>query len=255
MAQLSIQIQNQLSVAEKVIASAKTHGPSMSILLAARAKEVQGDGTKATVEAFEAVFSALADGLAKSNSDLRDAEMGYFAEKADDAPIRAARDAAVSDLCAMLAQLRGNIEGTLGPQDAIKYGLVGDVPRVPHKLVTYTKNVVKQLEDHPQKTTTALGASFDTAPAAAAVKNKLQALATHVDDDNREARELEQAQLKRNRAAEAWSDAYQGAATTFEGLYRAAGHAELADKVRPTLRKMRGEDPGEEVEAPPPPNP
>gem|GEM_PF-6095839 len=35
-----------------------------------------------------------------------------------------------------------------------------------------------------------------------------------------------------------------------EGLYRTAGYVELAERVRPTHRKVRGEDPGTDVESP-----
>jgi hypothetical protein len=74
-----------------------------------------------------------------------------------------------------------------------------------------------------------------------------------VTDDDREARELEDAYSLRDRAIAAWSDAYQGTATALEGLYRRAGRKDLAEKVRPNLRKLRGEDPGaEEAEAPAP---
>jgi hypothetical protein len=76
-----------------------------------------------------------------------------------------------------------------------------------------------------------------------------------VADDDREARELEDAFALRDRAIATWSDAYQGTATALEGLYRRAGWKELAEKVRPTARKVRGEDPGEgDAETPNPEN-
>jgi hypothetical protein len=59
----------------------------------------------------------------------------------------------------------------------------------------------------------------------------------------------------RDRAVAAWSDAYQGTATALEGFYRCAGWKELAEKVRPTVRKLRGEEAGvDEVETPKPEN-
>jgi uncharacterized protein YqgV (UPF0045/DUF77 family) len=253
MVELSVQVQNKLSVADKVIASARTHGPKVAAIIAERAKAVQGPATKATVEAVGAVIDAVADNVAYANAILRDAEIKYFGEKADDPPIRAARDNSVVDIAGMLAQLRTHIEGTLGASAPNKYGLTGDIPRTPHKLVSYTQNVTKQLDQYPQQVTTALGVSFNTAPASTALKSKLNELVALVNDDNREARELEEAQMERNRAAVAWSDAYQGAASTFEGLYRTAGYAELADRVRPTQRKVRGEDPGDDTTAPPAP--
>jgi len=253
MAELSVQVQNKLSVAEKVVASARTHGPKVAVIIADRAKAIQGPGTKVTAKAVEAVIFAIADGVVHANTELRDAELTYFGEKADDAPIKVARDLAVTRVADVLAQLRTAIEGTLGAPAAAQYGIVGDIPRTPHKLVSYTTNIVKQLEDNPRQVTTPLGASFNTAPAAVAVKATLDDLVKLVNDDNRETRELEEAQTARNRAVDAWSDTYQGAASTFEGLYRTAGYVELAERVRPTHRKLRGEDPGDDINAPPTP--
>jgi len=49
-------------------------------------------------------------------------------------------------------------------------------------------------------------------------------------------------------AAATWSETYQGTASTLEGMYRLVGWRELADRVRPTQRTLRGEDAGAEVE-------
>jgi len=250
MAELSVQVQNKLNVADKVIASARTHGPKVATILAERALAVQGPTTKVTVESVTEVIGAIADGVAHANTELRNSELNYFAEKADDTPVRIAREGSVTSVANILAQLRTNIDGTFGPAATAQYGLVGEIPRTPHKLVTYTNNVVKQLQDNPRQVTTAFGASFDTVPAAAAVQAKLAELMGIIKDDNREARELEEAQTARNRAVDAWANAYQGAASFLEGLFRTAGYAELADRVRPTQRKVRGEDPGTEIESP-----
>jgi hypothetical protein len=76
-----------------------------------------------------------------------------------------------------------------------------------------------------------------------------------IADDDREARELEDAYALRDRAVAAWSDAYQGTASALEGLYRRAGWKELAEKVRPTIRKLRGEESvTDDIETPKPEN-
>jgi len=253
MTQLSVQVQNKLSVAEKVVASARTHGPKVAVVIADLAKDLQGSGTKVTVESVTAIIDFVADGLVAANTQLRNSELRYYTEKADDAPVRADRDRSVIRVNDLLVQLRTSIEGTLGASAVIKYGFGGEIPRTPHKLVNYAENVVQQLNTHPQQVVTSLGASFSTAPAAMAVKAGLDELTALVGDDNREARELEDAQTTRNRAADAWTDVYQGAASTLEGLYRTAGYGELAERVRPTLRKARGEEAGDEANTAPEP--
>ena len=111
------------------------------------------------------------------------------------------------------------------------------------------------VENTPIQLTSAFGASFDSAAAASSLKAKATILDGLVADDDREARELEDAHALRDRAVAEWSDAYQGTATTLEGLYRRAGRKELAEKVRPTVRKLRGEDPGaDDIETPQPEN-
>lgn len=246
MSKLSEQVQNQIRVSEKVVASGRTHAAKIAAELAEQAKKVQGKGTKATAEAFEAVILASADGLAKATADLRENEQILAAEKADDGPVRVARDSATGAVAGLVMLLRSTVEDHLGSAALATYGLGGDTPRVPAKLLNHVQNVVQLLEQNPAKVTSALGTSFDTKTAAQALKAKAAELGGHIKDDDREARELETALANRDRAAAAWSDAYQGTAATLEGLYRQAGWKELAEKVRPTQRKLRGEDAGGE---------
>jgi hypothetical protein len=251
MSKLSEQVQNQIRVSEKVIASARTHAEKVSAALAEQSKKVQGKNTKATAEAFAAVILASADGLAKATADLRETEQTLAAEKADDGPVRAARDNATAQLAGLVTLLRSTVEDHLGAAALATYGLGGDTPRVPAKLLNHVQNVAQLLEQNPAKVTSALGTSFDTKTAAQALKTRAAELAAHIKDDDREARELETALAGRDRAAAAWSDAYQGTAATLEGLYRQAGWKELADKVRPTQRKLRGDDAGADGEEAP----
>ncbi|UQA62410.1 hypothetical protein [Polyangium aurulentum] len=252
MSKLSEQVQNQIRVSEKVIASARTHVGKVAAALAEQSLKVQGQATKATAEAFEAVILASADGLEKATADLHEKEQVLAAEKADDGPVRAARDNVTNSVAGLVMLLRSTVEDHLGSAALATYGLGGETPRVPAKLLNHVQNVAQLLEQNPVQITSTLGTSFDTNTAAKALKAKAAELGGHIKDDDREARELETALANRDRAAAAWSDAYQGTAATLEGLYRQAGWKELAEKVRPTQRKLRGEDAGVDVgEAPP----
>jgi len=139
--------------------------------------------------------------------------------------------------------------GSCGGRSAVsRYGLGSESPRVPAKLLQYGQNVRKLLDEAPTKVTSPLGSSFDTVVASQAVGKACEELAATVEDDDREARELESAMARRDRADATWSEVYQGTASMLEGLYRLAGWKELADKVRPTQRKTRGEDAGPDLE-------
>lgn len=253
MSKLSEQVQNQIRVSDRVVASARTHADKISDILAAQAELASGPLPKPSKGAYLAVLGALADGLAQKAELLRKAEEDLAAERADDIPVRATRDAAATALMTLLGLLRRTIEDHMGAKALATYGLSTESPRVPAKLLQFTKTVLRQLGEHPAIVTSPLGSTFDTNVAMKSLTTQCHQLEEAVGDDHREARELETALAARDRAAAAWSDAYQGTASTLEGLYRLAGYRDLAEKVRPTQRKIRGEDEGAEIEGTEPP--
>lgn len=249
MSKLSEQVQNQIKISEKVIASAKTHAKKVADELAARDAAVQGDGAKkTTAKAYETAILAIAARLTHATEELRERELEYTAERADDGPIREARDAAVRDLGALMIGLRGTVETTLGRSALTTYGLGGDTPRVPRKLLNHAQNVARLMKKTSASVKTEFGSTFNTEAAATSLEKKHAELDRLIKDDDREARELETALTKRDRAVAVWSETYQGTASALEGMYRLAGWRELADRVRPTQRALRGEDTGAEIE-------
>lgn len=255
MSNISEQLQNRARVSEKVVASARTHGAKIAADLAQQAIAVEGAATPATADAFKAVIFALANGLEHTTNGLRQAEQAVAAEKADDGPIRQKRDEATISLIALLVRLRSTLEDQMGVDGLRRYGLAGETPRVPRKVVEEAQNVAQLLEKAPIKLSSPFGTSFDSAIAAQTLVAHATALDGLIADDDREARELEDAFAKRDRAVAAWLDVYQGTASALEGLYRRAGWKELADKVRPTARKVRGEEAEAEIaETPAPEN-
>ncbi len=253
MSNIGEQLQNRVRVSDKVVASARTHGVKIASILAEQAITVEGPATPATVDAFKGVIFALANGLEFCLNAMRNAEQTVASEKADDAPIRTKRDNAAADVAGLLVRLRSTIEDHLGADGLQTYGLAGETSRVPRKILEQVQNVVQLLEKTPIQLTSPFGASFNSAAAVSSLKAKAMVLDSLIGSDDREARELEDAHALRDRAVVEWSDAYQGTATALEGLYRRAGWKELAEKVRPTARKVRGEDPGaDEIETPQP---
>lgn len=255
MSNVGEQLQNRVRVSDKVVASARTHGAKIAAILAEQAVQVEGAATPANAAAFNAVIGALANGLEHATKSMRDTEQTVAAEKADDAPIRTKRDEAAGELGSILSRLRSTIEDHLGADGLKTYGLVGETSRVPRKVSEQAQNVAQLLEKKPIKISSPFGASFDSAIAASALNAKATALDGLIADDDREARELEDAYALRDRAVAAWSDAYQGTASALEGLYRRAGWKELAEKVRPTIRQIRGEEVGPEDVGTPNPAP
>jgi hypothetical protein len=249
MSKLSEQVQNQLKVSEKVVASARTHAKKVAEELAARDAVVQGvEAKKTTVKAYETAILAFAARLTHATDELRERELEYTAERADDGPIRDARDATVQALAALMIPLRATVENTLGRSALTAYGLSGETPRVPRKLLNHAQNVARLMKKTPASVKTEFGSSFNTETAAAVLEKKISELDALIKDDDREVRELETALTKRDRAVATWSETYQGTASALEGMYRLAGWRELADRVRPTQRALRGEDAGAEID-------
>jgi len=252
MSRISQQVQNQITVSGKVIASARTHARKVAEVLAVQVPAPPPPAAQLTPAQWEAVVNGLADQLVADSDALRDRELAYTAEQADDGPVRAARDGKVAEVTALIVRLRSAVEDNLGREALRTYGLQGHTPRNPRTLLGYLRNVANLLRQTPATVTMPFGATFSTDAAATSLEAQHAALLALIQDDDREARELEEAMAQRDRALATWSDRYQGVAATLEGLYRLAGWRELADRIRPTQRAVRGEDSGPEMEPPAP---
>src|SRR3954463_15937375 len=126
MSKLSEQVQNQIKVSEKVVASAKTHSDKVAIAFAERAAGAQGPETKVTVKGVTTLVTALSDILSHATGELRTRELAYTAEQADDGPIRTARDAATNEVSSLMTRLRSTVESALGREALTRYGLQWD---------------------------------------------------------------------------------------------------------------------------------
>lgn len=246
MSRISQQVQNQITASDKVASSAETHAAKIGAALAERLPDPPAPAVRLSAEQWKTVVLQLGGHVLGQAGELKVQELTYTAEQADDPPVREARDAKVTEVVALMTRLRSTVEDTLGRSALKAYGLTGETPRVPRKLLGHVENVAQLLEKKPATAATPFGASFDTAVAASSLRTQHAALTALLQAEDREARELEDALTRRDRSAAAWTEGYQGVAGALEGLYRMAGWIELADRVRPTQRTLRGEDAGAE---------
>jgi hypothetical protein len=243
---LSKQVENRVIVSGKVVAAVRTHRAGIAVVLAAQAEAAKAPGSQApTAKDFEKVMEAWAATLEKGADDMREAELAYTAEQADDVAPRGERDALAAEGISLMTKLRSSVEDVLGAAGLATYGLSGATPRAPRAVESHMTNVISLLVQKPAVVTTDLGGKFDTAAVVAAITPKRDALKGVLGTLDNEARELEEAMGKRDAAVEAWIDVYQGVATAFSGVCRLAGRKDLADRVRPTTRTVSGEDAGE----------
>jgi hypothetical protein len=63
-----------------------------------------------------------------------------------------------------------------------------------------------------------------------------------LDDVKLEERELQAAINFRGQKSDEWKNGYYAVASILSGLYQLGGKSDLADKIRPTVRKSSGGD-------------
>lgn len=252
MAKFAREIENRLTVSDKVIAAARTHGPGLAPVLAAKAAQAQGQDAPSEAN-FAAMFESHAAMLSFAAAGLRQAALEHSAEQADDVAPRAVRNQATSALLSLMVQLRATAETTLGYASLATYGLEGDTPRIPKTLSEHAGNVANLLAKAPFEIVTDLGSTFSSAAAITALTARKTQLDAALGTVDKEARELEDALGKRDQALARWTDVYQGTANTLTGLFRLADRNDLAERVRPTSRTISGEDAGPPAPEEPPP--
>lgn len=235
----SAQVQQQIENAEAVLASGDTHRDVI-----ARGASIKLPGH--TPEQVAAFIDGNLAYLRASTRALDAAEEAYVRERADDVPLRDARDAATVDLLELHVSVRDRIEDVFGPRALVLYGLDGTTPREPKALATHVTSAVNLLNTEPNEGRDSMGGALTTAAVAEALSTKLLPLATHLDALVREDRENEAALTLRDRATDEWRHAYRSVATLLSGLYLLAGREDLAERIRPTARREAG------VEATPP---
>ena len=105
------------------------------------------------------------------------------------------------------------------------------------------------LEASPMTATDTLGTLFDSEKVLEKLKATYEPLNAANEVVAREDQEKQQAAERRDEAIEAWTDIYQGVASSLCGLYRLAGRSDLADRYQATDAKAEGRD-GDDDDAP-----
>lgn len=246
-AQMSKAVKNRYDSGEYVASSA-------------RANAAIGDGIESRfglgggmVAGFaRRLFGWLTGVLAAAGARMKEAELAYVAELADDVEPRRRRDERATTAWELMASARSRIEAVLGDDGLRRYGLWEPVPQVPGDLSHRMTTTVDLLERHPVRVDDPFGAPLDSAAVVARLKASKTdldgALATVLDEE----RERQDALAARDRAIQDWSRTYQGVASILTGLFVLAGRDDLGERLRPTARRAAGLDaPPEEAPAEP----
>jgi hypothetical protein len=236
MAKRSQQAQTQIDNAKAVVASVETHAED----IAARAAEALGS---LSAESIRETMRGAARGLSSITEALEGAEDAYVAEQADDVPARAARDEAAATLLPLAVHARARVADAFGADALEQYGLDGPTPRAPKALATHITSAIKLMREQAREGADPLGVAVSTAAIAEALDAPLAALNEALSATLLEEREKEAALTARDRASERHGRAYRGVASLLAGLYAIADRDDLAERIRPTVRREAGLEP------------
>lgn len=181
------------------------------------------------------------DVLQKALQGRRDAMLhadeAHESELADDPSARDARDAAFAQFKDKVVELRSVITGMYSAQ-AARDVMAGNTPQDPVALERFAGEIIKNLDTVTWPKPRFAGAALDTKALQADLSSAREALQGALGQVASEAREAQDSLAKKNQAIEEYDRVFTGVATSLAGLFTLTGEQELADKVRPSTRRL-----------------
>jgi hypothetical protein len=178
--------------------------------------------------------------MAAINAKLEKAENDYASEQADDPPARKKRDDANADLAAALDRGQSAISPAVSAaRRRASSDWRANCPPRPMHLRNKRRMRSSSCALSPATHTSKLG-EFTTAGAADHLEEAQVALSNALAGVTAESKQLQDALGSRDTAAAEWTNVYQSCATLLEGYLRLGGRTDLADSVRPTVRRASG---------------
>lgn len=190
------------------------------------------------------VLTWLANAVQYKTSSMLAAETAYVNEQSDDPPVRARRDDAVEPVYVCMTQSRSKTSKFLGDTGLATYGMREPVPRQPAELAMYAETVLGLVRQHPFAVSDGTGGIFDASTLSAGIEAPLTPLTQALADVVVEQRQLQSAMIRRDTEVEEWREVYLKGSAMFASIARMAGQDELAQRVRPTVRRARGHEAG-----------
>lgn len=176
---------------------------------------------------------------------LREADEAHGDELGDDDPIRAARDEARDTLFALLGRAQSSIIGAYGEAYASNVALIGAFQRRPDLLMRRARRVVRQMRKRPTPTAILEEVTVNIEGLANRIAAGADELDARLKDVTREEKEAGATLIARDQAAEHWERVVRLVANLMVGLAEVAGEFAIAARIRPTVRRLRGEIDGD----------
>lgn len=236
MAKVSQAVQDRFKIATTVISALDFHAVEVIGVL----NERLFPGGDAAFD-VACVLSAHRDLLIRVRDQMQVADEELTAEAADDKQYRDARDDANARLTAAVESARAMLEAAYDESLLTFYGLVEAPPRAPGLLKEYAEKVVVCLRHRPLEQSSPYGFSIDLGLLADKIETELIPLSVALEDIEREVLEIRQALDARNRAMVMFDETYESVAEVIHGYFLLARRPDLAELVRPTSRRRRGQ--------------
>lgn len=184
----------------------------------------------------------LANCIRYKTVSMMEAETAYVDEQGDDPPVRERRDEAVPVLIQCVTQGRSRVGAVFGEVGLTTYAMREPVPRTPVELASYAGTSANLLRTYPRTAPDPAGGALNTVVLADAIDEKLAPLTASLSDLVTEQRQLQAAMSRRDAEVEEWNEVYVNGTAAFAWLARMAGQDAVAQRVRPTVRRSRGND-------------
>ena len=244
----------------KVVADRLGHGEQVTQAIEVQQRAViDGIAQRVAVrvpEGLGAFVGWLAALLVHAIATLREADLAYGEELADDDAARSARDEATAALRGILLSARSAVGATYGEAFASNVGLDASVVVRADQLANHGAHVARLLRKHPAPAPNTPGIRVDLRELADGIDARATALQSALGSVRREDREAQATLSARDAALERYARTYSGVGEIFAGLCTLAGLDDLAAKLRPTHRRRIGlPDAPSEPEAPEPAEP
>ncbi len=212
-------------------------GQRVALVLVERLAPLAAAG--AVVPDFWALQLFFLEVLRTLRGRVEDTERSHVDELADDAEPRSRRDSADSTLRSRMTELKSFFIGVYKPESVEALGFPRVLGRTPEELLRQVDHLLGHLRaaDLVLPAPIVGEVSLPLADIATSLQPLADDLRTALTDVGREVKEANLTQLDRNRAVEEYDKAFLGIARTLETLYRLAGESELADQVRPSVRR------------------
>jgi hypothetical protein len=176
---------------------------------------------------------------------MAEKDLAVGEEIADDSQYRDQRDNWHGELRTEYLSLKSIFSSFYGDAILSTYGLSGDTPASLEQLITSSKNVIQLLNKNPLPVPAKKGLQQpDATLLANELSEKVQAVEQALRNIKREEKELELAVRDRDISIDKWQKTFSPSATIFAEVLNLGGRNDLAERVRPTARRVSGtEDP------------